>query len=918
MQVTRRRRDEKSRHGLLGRRISRRTTVVTATTTALAVAVAGTAVASTQQFGTDQVGQVTADGQVLPSDQYLAPLGDRLVLQKGKIMSSTVSPDGSHLAASITDGGMALAIVDLKNWKVQQYVGNNAAADLRIPGNDIGQEGPTYSPDGSQLWLGQADGYRRFTVKPDGSLADPTFVTIAADGAKQALVGEAVFSADSSTVYSAVNGQNRVVAIDAATGTVKQSWAVGNAPRDLIQVGSKLYVSNEGGRPAKPGEPTINSYGTQVPASQVTAATTTGTVSVIDLARPAAVPASISVGLHPTALYAKNGTLFVTNTATNSVSVIDTRRDKVMQTIATQPWTEASVGYEPNGVTLTDDGHLLVTLGRANAVAVYRYRNALEPVSYVGLLPTDYFPAEITTVGKDVVVSNTRGVDARRETTAAGRATHDTTSSLTRFQLPDDHAVKASTAKVFEQNGWTKHAARVANKGQGSKKPVPVPLRIGDPSTIKHVFLLVKENRTYDQLFGDIAEGNGDPALAQYGENVTPNQHAMTKQFGLYDNTYDVGTNSAEGHNWLMQADNPEYTESSAGEYLRSYDTEDDALGHQQSGFIWTGAQAAGKTVRNFGEFQQFLTKPAGATWQNLYCDTKAMAATGQNTAYPLVSSSPIPSLNDVSVHGFPKFDTSVPDLYRYEIWKRDFEKFGPANLNMFWLSSDHTGGPPSGAAQVADNDLATGKIVDEISHSKYWKDSAIFVVEDDSQAGLDHVDGHRAPIQIISPYARHGVVDSRYYTQITMIRTIEQILGIKPMNQKDTAATPMATAFTQTPDFTPFTAVPNRTSLTAGLATAPACGADVPAAQNPNAAPAPKAVVPAEQRAVAAQWDSWKTQQHLTGTDARADFANPAQMNHFGWYQAHDWSTPYPGEDKIFAPADVPGAVIPSADNDG
>ena len=195
---------------------------------------------------------------------------------------------------------------------------------------------------------------------------------------------------------------------------------------------------------------------------------------------------------------------------------------------------------------------------------------------------------------------------------------------------------------------------------------------------------------------------------------MTPNQHALAQQFGLYDNTYDIGTNSAEGHNWLMQADNPEYTESSAGEYLRSYDTEDDALGHQRTGFIWTGAQAAGKTVRDFGEFQQFLTKPAGATWQNLYCDTKNMAATGQDTAYPLDSSSPIPSLNDVSVHGFPKFDTSVPDIYRYEIWKQDFEKNGPANLNMFWLSSDHTGGPPNAAAQVADNDLAVGKMVDD------------------------------------------------------------------------------------------------------------------------------------------------------------------------------------------------------------
>lgn len=917
MQVTRRRRTEKEHFGLLGRRLGPRVSVLTAGTTAVALVAAGTgvAVAKTEMFGTDQVGQVTEKGQVVSGDQYIDPIGERLVLNNGKIMSSSVSPDGSHVAAGITDGGMALAIVDLKNWKVQQLVGNNAAANLRIPGNDIGQEGPTYSPDGSQLWLGQTDGYRRFTVNPDGTVANPTFVSIPADGPKHALVGEAVFSADGSTVYSAVNGQNRVVAIDTATGTIKQSWAVGNAPRDLVMVGNKLYISNEGGRPAQPGDTTMNSYNTQVPANLSTGATTTGTVSVIDLANPADAAATIPVGLHPTAMYAKNGALFVTNTATNDVSVIDTTKDKVVQTIATQPWPEASVGYEPDAVTLTDDGHLLVTLGRANAVAVYKYTSPQEPVSYIGLLPTDYFPAEITTVGDEVLVSNTRGIDARRPTTAAGHGTHDTTSSLQRFKLPEDREIRNSTDKVFQQNAWTKNSVRV---GQGNKKPVPVPNRLGEPSTIKHVFLIVKENRTYDQLFGDIPAGNGDPALAQYGENVTPNQHAMAQQFGLYDNTYDIGTNSAEGHNWLMQADNPEYTESSAGEYLRSYDTEDDALGHQRTGFIWSGAQDVGKSVRDFGEFQQFLTKPVGATWQNLYCDTKNMAATGAETAYPLVSSSPIPSLNDVSVHGFPKFDTAVPDVYRNEIWKQDFLKNGPADLNMFWLSSDHTGGPPNGAAQVADNDLAVGKMVDTISHSKYWKDSAIFVVEDDSQAGLDHVDGHRAPVQIISPWAQRGVVDSHYYTQITMIRTIEQILGIKPMNQKDSAASPMSAAFTTKPDFTPYTAVPNRTSLTAGLSSLPTCGADVPAAQSPTAAAVPKGTVPAEMQDIAAKWDAWKSQQRLTGPDARADFANPAQMNHFDWYEAHDWTKPYPGETKIVAPADVPGAAIPAAESDG
>jgi YVTN family beta-propeller protein len=914
MQVTRNyRHDEKARSKPVRPRGGRRIRFATAGTISFALVAVGSgiALASTHEFGTQQVGQTTDKGLVVSSDQYLKPIGDRLVVNSGKIMASAVSPDGSHLAALTTDGNAALTIVDLKSWTVQQLIGNSSADNLKISGNDVGQEGPSYSPDGKTLWMARTNGYTKFTVNADGTLSNPTTISIPADGSKHALTAQAVFSPDGSTAYSAVNGQNRVVAMNASTGAIVQSWAVGNAPRDLVMVGNKLYVSNEGGRPAKPGDTTLNSYNTQVPASPVTGSTTTGTVSVIDVANPTAAPKSIDVGLHPTALYAHNGAVFVANTNSNTVSVVDTSKDAVVQTIATQPWPEASVGYEPDGITLTSDGHLLVTLGRANAVAVYRYTKPQEPVSYVGLLPTDYFPDGITSSGNSVLIANTRGIDALRPTTAAGHGTHDTTASLQKFTLPSDQTIKADTAKVFEQNGWTNDSVQYA-KGKSNAKAVPVPQRIGDPSTIKHVFLIVKENRTYDQVFGDVASGNGNPSLAQFGANVTPNQHALAQQFGLYDNTYDVGTNSAEGHNWLMQADDPEYTESSAGEYLRSYDTEDDALGHQSSGFLWTGAQAAGNTVRDFGEFQQFLTKPAGANWQNLYCDAKNMDATGEPSAYPLVSSSPIPSLNDVSVPGFPKFDTSVPDQYRYEIWNQDFQKNGPANLNMFWLSSDHTGGPLNPAAQVADNDLATGKIVDTISHSKYWKDSAIFVVEDDSQAGLDHVDGHRAPVQIISPWAQHGVVDNHYYSQITMIRTIEQILGMRPMNQKDSAATPMTAAFTKKPDYTPFNAVANRTSLTLGLTgPAPSCGVDTVSAQ--NAAAQPPTTVPADEQTVAAQWQEWKSHQRLTGANATPDYANPAQLNHLTWYQTHGWTKPYPGEAKIYSPNQVPGAYIPS-----
>jgi Phosphoesterase family len=236
------------------------------------------------------------------------------------------------------------------------------------------------------------------------------------------------------------------------------------------------------------------------------------------------------------------------------------------------------------------------------------------------------------------------------------------------------------------------------------------------------------------------------------------------------------------------------------------------------------------------------------------------------------------------------------------------------------WLSSDHTGGTADPEAQVADGDLAVGKIVDTISHSQYWKDSAIFVVEDDSQDGADHVDGHRAPIQIISPYAQHGAVDSTYYSQITMVRTIEQILGAQPLNQKLAAATPMYGAFTNKPDDTPFTAVPNQVPLTEGVIVPPSCGVDTlgltgAAAQTLAKQEARKTAVPAGEKATAAEWQAWLARQHTTGNGARPDVAHPEQMNRYTWYQTHEWKVPYPGDSRIYAPSEVPGGEIPNSD---
>ncbi|MGH3252732.1 MAG: alkaline phosphatase family protein, partial [Trebonia sp.] len=432
------------------------------------------------------------------------------------------------------------------------------------------------------------------------------------------------------------------------------------------------------------------------------------------------------------------------------------------------------------------------------------------------------------------------------------------------------------------------------------------------------------ENRTYDQLLGDMPRGNGDPSLAQFGENATPNQHALARQFGLYDNVYDVGTNSAEGHNWLMMGDDPEYEESQAGEYQRSYDSEEDVLDHQRSGFLWTAAESAGASARNYGEFEYVEGKPSG-TWQQYYCATKSVGSGGdpaQLTAPGLKGNygSSIPSLNAIADPQSPPFDLTIPDIYRAQIWKQDFAKNGPANFNMLWLSSDHTGGPADSEAGVADNDLATGQIVDTISHSKYWKDSAIFVLEDDSQDGADHVDGHRAPVQVISPYAQHGKVIDTYYSQLSAVRTIEQILGAQPLNEKVAAATPMYDAFTNKPNYAPFNAVPNQIPLTEGISTAPACGLDTlgltgSAATALNTAEVQKTAVPTAEQATAAAWQTWLAGQHTSGNGAVPDYANPEQMNRYTWYQAHGWTVAYPGDPKIYTPSQVPGASLPSAD---
>src|SRR3954451_25493917 len=296
MQVTRRRREASRGH---------RSRIAALGGAAVVLAAAGVAYASTGGFGHNQVGTEYANGLQVSDDQILKPLGDRLVTQVGKFMGSTVSPNGRFLAATSTDRSVSLQIFDLQSYKLLWSVGTAASANQRYTNNTVGQEGPTYSPNGKVLWIGQQTGLTRFPVNKDGTLGTPTTVTIPTVSGHAPLTGEIAYSPDKDTLYAAVNGQNTVVALNPDTGAIQRTWNVGIAPRELTFVGKKLYVSNEGGRQARPGETTMDSYGSAVPANGYLGTSTTGTVSVIDTANPSVAVGSIAVGLHPTAMYVR-------------------------------------------------------------------------------------------------------------------------------------------------------------------------------------------------------------------------------------------------------------------------------------------------------------------------------------------------------------------------------------------------------------------------------------------------------------------------------------------------------------------------------------------------------------------------------------------------------------------------------------
>ena len=526
---------------------------------------------------------------------------------------------------------------------------------------------------------------------------------------------------------------------------------------------------------------------------------------------------SLPVGDNPNEIcLSKNGRfLYVANANDNSVSVIDTKKNTVIETLNAALYPDAVVGSTSNGVALSEDEkQLYIANADNNCLAVFDVKIPGASKS-AGYIPTGWFPTNVKVIGKKIFVTNGKGFSSManpygpnpigeneevnfqkgdlnkpKEVQYIGGLFKGTMSII---DVPTEMKLSVWSTMVYKNSPYTKEKERNAAGEIGN----PIPMKVGDSSPIKYVFYIVKENRTYDQVLGDMPEGNGDTSLVLFGKNITPNQHKIAKEFVLLDNFYVDGEVSADGHNWSLGAYSTDYLEknwpTNYGGRGGNYDAEGTReIANNKNGFIWDLCKRNGVSYRTYGEFAD---------------DYKAN----------------LPVLENHFCTYFTSWDQSVRDTTRVRQWRKDFDSLYAINavpkLNTFRFINDHTEGltpgRPTPFAHVADNDLACGMFIEELSKTPIWKESAVFILEDDAQDGPDHVDAHRSIAFVAGGFVKRGFVDHTAYTTTSMLRTMELILGLPPMTQFDAAATPMWNCFSKTANLTPFTAVPALVDLT-------------------------------------------------------------------------------------------------------
>jgi YVTN family beta-propeller protein len=762
---------------------------------------------------------------------------------------------------------------------------------LKMPGGGNTYTGIAWSGSGEdqKIWVTDTRGYLRSAkknrrglfvwtdefllpppVKKDKNGADPGGLTVI-DKRGSDPDGFAIDQA-SGLIYVALSRNNTVCVVNMHTGLVEDQIPVGVAPYAVILQKGKAYVSNLGGRQPVAGDKTALSSGTPTVIDPKTGVASSGTISVIDLSLRKVVK-EIDVHLHPSGmtLTPDGSGLYVANANSDIISVIDTKKDEVIKNINAKPLAELPLGSMPNALAITPDGKTLyVANGGNNVLAVFD----LKTDSLTGLIPTGWYPGAvlINRAGTQLIVGNVKGFggNAKRSSTM-GFNSHDYLGTLSFIPVPDKQLLKEYTSKAIFNIGLP-NISRAFNTSPEANKIVAVPTHPDERSVFKHVLYIIKENRTYDQILGDLPQGNGDTALCQFGRKVTPNIHALSEQFVLLDNTYCNGINSADGHQWTDEGLATVYLEKSFGGFVRSYPCcgGEDPLAYASSGFIWDYVLHKNLSFRDYGEFVQAKVEPEKATWKEQYSDF--LNKTGKIKIKSFTELSTLDSFLCPTFVGFPE---SMPDVYRADEFIKELhaseESGNFPNFMIMLLPCDHTAATaenyPTPRAMVADNDLALGRMVEAISKSKFWKETAIFVVEDDAQAGLDHVDGRRTEALCISPYTKRGVVVSKMYNQNSILRTIELILGLPPMNQFDLLATPMVDCFVNEPDFTPYTALPNQIPLDE---------------MNP-----PVSMLKGKQK----YWAKKSMKIPLT----EVDLDDPKVMNRIIWHSAKGYDVPYP-----------------------
>jgi DNA-binding beta-propeller fold protein YncE len=562
-----------------------------------------------------------------------------------------------------------------------------------------------------------------------------------------------------SLIAAVGNLSDSVYLVETTTLERRGAIAVGHRPYTAVADAGRLYVSDWGD----------------------------STISVIDLAAgPPYHRTAWFVGPHPSALTLGDGSLFVALAGSNGVARVDLSTGRVIEqlTVALDP--RAPVGSDPNALALSPDGRTLyVAMAGNNAVAVVRVGPRTMRVA--GLIPAGWYPTAVATSpdGRTLYVANGKGggSGANPDGTYIGNVI---TGSVSIVPVPDSATLARYTQRVYSLSPYSN--ARLRPTVRPSARP-----------PIRHIVYVIRENRTYDQVFGDVAAGNGDPTLAIFNDSVTPNAHAIARRWVLFDNFYVDGEVSADGHEWTTRAFVNDYNEKTWPQIYsdrRSWDvTSGEDLANRAESYLWDAAKRKGLWVVNFGE---------------MTIDEADTIRTN------------IAGLKGITAARYPGFVMSIPDTVRAGLFAdsvASWERQGRfPDLVILYLPRDHTLGRqadrPTPRAMVADNDLAMGRVVERLSRSSFWSSLALFAIEDDAQNGPDHVDAHRSVLLVASPYARRGAVDSTFYTTSSVVRTIGALLDLPPLSQYDAGATPLWGAFAPHPDATPFAARPNRWPL--------------------------------------------------------------------------------------------------------